>query len=444
MKIVLPEEVLFILNRLNDSGFDAYVVGGCVRDSIIGRKPSDWDITTNAKPVQVKELFEKTYDTGIQHGTVTAIINGNSYEITTYRVEGEYKDNRRPSSVDFTHSLEKDLSRRDFTSNAIAYNPNKGYMDPFCGRDDIEGRIIRAVGNANQRYKEDALRMLRAVRFSAQLGFTIERSTFDAISQNSSLIKNVSSERIRYELTELILSDNPLDFGLLMDSGLLEFIIPEFAKCFRTEQNNPWHVYNVAEHSLKAVGFAEKDKCLRWTLLLHDIGKAYCRTTDEKGIDHFYGHEKISQYLARKILTRLRFDNATIRKALRLIKHHDINIKPDLKAVRRAIAEIGDDIFDLILKVKEADKRAQNPSKLKDGMKALDIIKDLYNTIKENKDCVSRKDLAINGNDLIELGIRPGKDMGRLLEELFALVLEEPHMNTKQELLNYLKSASDK
>lgn len=434
-RIELPASVNAIISTLNKNNFDAYAVGGCVRDSILGREPVDWDIATSAEPCQVKMLFGKTIDTGIKHGTVTVVIDRQNFEVTTFREDGKYEDNRRPSSVKFTSSIENDLARRDFTVNAIAYHPEIGLVDPFSGVEDINNKVIRTVGNPDERFREDALRMLRAVRFSAQLDFTVEEGTFGSISRNSPLIANISVERIRDELTRMLVSENPERFALLYETGLIGYIMPEFGPCFETMQKNPYHIYSVAEHILKSVSYIEKDKVLRWVMLLHDIGKPYTKTTDEKGIDHFYGHMHESVIIAEKILKRLHFDNRSVSKICRLIELHDLNIRPDHKEVRKAVNRAGDDIFEELLKVAEADKRAQNPEFLMDKLETIDKIRSIYREIKQKGQCVSLKGLDITGDDLIKAGIREGKRIKVVLEKLLEKVLDDPELNKKDRLL---------
>jgi tRNA nucleotidyltransferase (CCA-adding enzyme) len=435
IKLDLPEEAFQIIQVLNKNGHRAHVVGGCVRDSILGRKPGDWDITTSAKPETVKTLFPKTIDTGIKHGTVSVLLKGKRFEVTTYRIDGEYVDNRRPDCIEFTTSIVLDLSRRDFTINAIAYHPLEGLIDPFNGLMDIKNRIIKTVGNACDRFKEDALRMLRAIRFSAQLNFAIESATLEAMKSNNHLIQNISFERIRDELTKILISDHPDKFVLLKDTHLLEHIMPEFCACFETPQKNPYHVYNVAEHILKAVANIENEEVLRWIMLLHDIGKTITRTTDEMGIDHFYGHEEESVRISGKILRKLKFNKKSIDIILRLIKHHDRVIEPNVKAVRRAVSVVGKDIFEDLLKVKKADNQAQNPEFCQDRLKNLERIKNIFQNIKEKQECLGIKDLEINGHDLIALGYRQGKEIGIVLNRLLQTVLENPDMNSKDRLI---------
>ena len=432
---VLPGYVEGILKRLGHNGFEAYIVGGCVRDCIMGRTPADWDIATAATPQQVKELFEKTYDTGLKHGTVTVAAGDRSCEVTTFRVDGVYKDARHPSKVEFTASLEADLSRRDFTMNAIAYRPGREYIDPFGGIPDIGRKLIRTVGSAGDRFREDALRMLRAVRFSAQLDFSTEDETARAIKANGSLICGISAERVREELTRILVSKNPMKFALLRETGLLGHIMPEFERCFDTPQNHPYHIYDVAIHSLHAVSAIESDMCLRWAMLLHDIGKPVTRTTDSKGVDHFYGHPAKSEALAGAILRRLRFDNRSIDRILKLVRLHDREIAPAYRAVARAVCAVGGDIFEDLLKVKAADKTAQSPDHREEGLNAVGEIRRIYLDMMEDGRCLSLKDLAVDGDDLIGIGLPKGREIGRVLKQLLERVIDEPGLNRKDRLL---------
>lgn len=437
--IRIPGEVRQVLEILNNNGYEAYIVGGCVRDCILSKNPNDWDIATNARPREIKALFEKTIDTGIKHGTVTVLINSWSCEVTTYRIDGEYADSRRPESVGFTSSLTDDLSRRDFSINAIAYHPGEGFIDPFGGMNDIEKRIIRAVGEAGKRFQEDALRMLRAVRFSAQLDFTVDSRVMQSIKDNSHLIQNMSHERVRDELTKILVSGHPMKFILLRDANILQYVLPEFEVCFHTVQNHPYHVYNVAIHTLYAVSNIENDRILRWTMLLHDTGKPLTKTTDGNNVDHFYGHPEKSVQLAEAVLRRLRFDNKSVSRILRLIKFHDRNITPTFKSVRKAVAAVGDDIFLDLIKVQAADKKAQNPEYLKDRVDKLNQIKDIYLYIKEKNECLGLKDLAVNGDDLIGLGFMQGKEIRVILDRLLDMVIENPQLNNREKLMEISK-----
>ena len=290
MKLTIPSNAEKILHILEENGYEAYVVGGCVRDSILGRTPDDWDITTSASPEQVKELFHRTVDTGLQHGTVTVLMDKEGYEVTTYRVDGDYEDGRHPKQVMFTSSLEEDLKRRDFTINAMAYHPVRGLVDLFHGMEDMQAKIIRCVGDPMERFHEDALRILRAVRFSAQLGFTIEKETKNGIRVLAPNLKCVSAERIQTELVKLLVSPHPDYLRVAYETGITKEFLPEFDRCMETEQNTPHHCYTVGEHILHSLMLVRPDKVLRLTMLLHDIAKPVMRKTDENGRDHFKMH----------------------------------------------------------------------------------------------------------------------------------------------------------
>ena len=350
MRIQVPEDVKYILEKLNNAGYEAYAVGGCVRDSILGRTPDDWDITTSAKPEETKALFPKTIDTGIQHGTVTVMRNHVGYEVTTYRIDGEYEDSRHPKEVIFTADLLEDLKRRDFTNNAMAYNhrieeavgeesPKSGLVDAFGGIEDMENKIIRCVGNPIHRFEEDALRMMRAVRFSAQLGYEIEEETAEAIKKLANNLKNISAERIQVELVKLLVSNHPDYLRKAYELGMTKVFFPEFDKAMEMEQNNPHHLYTVGEHMLQCLKHVRADKVLRLTMILHDIAKPETLQVGEDGVDHFYGHPLKGEEMARGILRRLRFDNDTIGKVCKLVKYHDqkLYFSKDILEVRVAI-----------------------------------------------------------------------------------------------------------
>lgn len=438
IKIKLPQQVAYIIKSLEQNGYEAFAVGGCIRDSIIGRKPQDWDIATSAKPENVKAVFDKTIDTGLIHGTVTVMVERSPYEVTTYRTEGKYLNNRKPEKVAFIDSIEEDLSRRDFTINSMAYNDIKGLIDPYHGLLDIEKKVIKAVGNPEQRFEEDALRMLRAIRFSAQLGYDIAPPTFRAIVTKSHLIRNISAERIRDELSKTLLSD-PFAFIKLHEGELLKHIMPELDSCFFVEQNNPYHMYNVAMHSLNSAASIAKEPALRWAMLLHDIGKADTISIDEKGINHFYNHSRVSVQKAEKIMKRLRFDNLAINRIKSLILHHDREVADGEKGVRKAIADIGPDLFRDWLLVKEADIRAQHPDKTSERLAKLDRVRAIYEKIIAEKQCLTIKDLAVNGNDLTAIGFKPDKELGRVLKALLEKVLEQPELNSRDTLLGLAK-----
>ena len=444
MILEIPKNAETILHILEDAGYEAYVVGGCVRDSILGRKPDDWDITTSAKPEQVKELFHRTVDTGLQHGTVTVLMEKEGYEVTTYRVDGEYEDGRHPKEVTFTASLEEDLKRRDFTINAMAYNPSGGLVDLFGGLEDIDRKIIRCVGDPLERFTEDALRIMRAVRFSAQLGFSIEEETRKALKVLAPNLKHVSAERIQVELVKLLMSPHPDYLRVAYEAGITAEFLPEFDACMETPQNTPHHCYTVGEHILYSLCYVRADKVLRITMLLHDIGKPVVRKTDENGRDHFKTHGNAGEKMASQILRRLKFDNDTIRKVTRLVKWHDDRPEGTLKSVRRAVNRIGEDLFPLYLEVQQADMLAQSLYRRNEKQARLDSVRDAYRQIIEEKQCVSLKTLAVTGRDLIENGYRPGKEIGEKLEKLLNLVLEDPEKNQKEILLEIIRKDQEK
>jgi len=435
MELRIPEKAEIILHTLEEAGYEAYVVGGCVRDSILGRSPDDWDITTSAKPEEVKALFRRTVDTGLIHGTVTVMLDKEGFEVTTYRVDGEYEDGRHPKEVSFTASLEEDLKRRDFTINAMAYNPKRGLVDLFGGVQDMENRIIRCVGNPLERFTEDALRILRAVRFSAQLGFSIEGETLKAISVLAPNLKYVSAERIQVELLKLLVSPHPDYLRTAYEAGITKEILPEFDRCMETEQNTPHHCYNVGEHTLQSLLNIRADKVLRLTMLLHDFGKPVVKRTDEDGRDHFKTHGPEGEKMAVSILRRLKMDNDTIRKVRSLIKWHDYRPKGEAVSVRKAISLIGEELFPLYLEVQKADILAQSAYRREEKLARLTAVSALYEEILDRGQCISLKTMALTGRDLIDAGYTPGKELGEILEKLLVHVLENPEDNKKEILL---------
>lgn len=435
MELRIPEKAKIILHTLEEAGYEAYVVGGCVRDSILGRSPDDWDITTSAKPEEVKTLFRRTVDTGLIHGTVTVMLDKEGFEVTTYRVDGEYEDGRHPKEVSFTASLEEDLKRRDFTINAMAYNPKRGLVDLFGGIQDMENRIIRCVGNPLERFTEDALRILRAVRFSAQLGFSIEGETLKAISVLAPNLKYVSAERIQVELLKLLVSPHPDYLRTAYEAGITKEILPEFDRCMETEQNTPHHCYNVGEHTLQSLLNIRADKVLRLTMLLHDFGKPVVKRTDENGRDHFKTHGPEGEKMAVSILRRLKMDNDTIRKVRSLIKWHDYRPKGEAVSVRKAASLIGEELFPLYLEVQKADILAQSTYRREEKLARLNAVSAFYEEILDRGQCISLKTMALTGRDLIDAGYAPGKELGEILEKLLSHVLENPEDNKKEILL---------
>ncbi len=441
MKIELPEKAKYIIDTITQAGYEAYIVGGCVRDAILGREPQDWDITTSARPEQVKELFRRTIDTGIQHGTVTVMLDKEGFEVTTYRIDGKYEDSRHPKEVTFTPNLVEDLKRRDFTINAMAYNEETGLIDIFGGIQDMQQKMIRCVGDARARFGEDALRMMRAIRFSAQLGYTIEEETKEAISELAPNLKNISAERIQVELVKLLVSPNPHYLRVAYETGVTAVILPEFDKAMKTPQKHPHHQYNVGEHTLHSLQAVGADKILRLSMLFHDIGKPDTLTVDEKGITHFHTHAAVGEDITKAILKRLKFDNDTVDTVSKVVRFHDYGngVDPDMRIVRRAIHKVGEDIFPLLFPVKYADLMAQSEYMRQEKLDRLEKWKMLYRQIVEQSQCVSLKTMAVTGKDLIAEGMKPGKRMGTLLNTLLELVLENPQNNTKEFLLTEAK-----
>lgn len=440
--INIPPTPKLIIDNLYENGYEAFVVGGCVRDSLLRLTPNDWDICTSAKPEKVINVFKGKYnivETGLKHGTVTLIDeNKESYEITTYRVDGEYENNRRPVEVEFTSSLELDLSRRDFTINAMAYNDNVGLVDYFDGVSDIQDKIIRCVGNAYIRFNEDALRILRAYRFMAKLkGFKIDENVLISSKVLASLLENISVERIREEFNKILL-EGPDTINLLYKQNILDYILPEAKSMKMCFQNNPYHIMDVWDHTITALLHSKKDLGIRLSVLLHDIGKPKCRSTDENGIDHFYMHNKASRDIANTALKRLKYDNKTINKVLALVEYHD-SIFTSSKSIKKMLNKIGEDNFNDLLEVKYADICAKNPIYKDKKLNDLDSIKEKFKNILIENQCFSIKGLNISGSDLISLGMKPGKKIGETLEKLLDLVIDDESLNTKKKLINIVK-----
>jgi tRNA nucleotidyltransferase (CCA-adding enzyme) len=443
MTIKLPQNVKRIIEKLNANGYEGYAVGGCVRDAILGRNPEDWDITTSATPQEVKQLFKRTFDTGSAHGTVSVLIGSGEerdiFEVTTYRIDGEYKDSRHPAEVEFTRSLAEDLKRRDFTMNALAYNDEKGLVDIFGGQEDIENEIIRAVGVANERFEEDALRILRGIRFSAQLGFKIEECTQLGMKALASNLANISAERIQVELIKLLVSSHPEKIREAYELGITKVILPEFDVMMQTEQETPHHKANVGEHTILALENIRADKVLRLTMLFHDFGKPLYKTIDENGVAHFKKHALASFELSKSILRRLKFDNDTIDKVSHLVYYHDYRMPATKTSVRRAVNKIGIDLFPLYLEVRKADVLSQSEYQREEKLKDIETIKRIFEEIVADNECVQMKDLAINGKDLIALGVTQGKEIGKILKELLEVVLDNPEENEREKLLNRVR-----
>ncbi len=444
MKMSLPDNVINILSRLVSGGFSAYVAGGAVRDMLMNHTPHDYDIATSATPQEVKRIFPRTADTGIQHGTVTVIDNKTGYEITTFRHDGRYQDGRHPQNVSFVTNPREDCARRDFTINAMMYHPDEGILDFFGGRRDIEHKIIRCVGEPEKRFREDALRMLRAIRFSAVLSFKIEDKTWRAIKKCAVLIKKVSSERILEEMNKILLSDNPDFVRKLHECGMLQYIMPELERCFGEPQKNKYHVYDVGEHIMQAIKFSQRDLVIRWAALMHDIGKPRCASRDADGIIHFYGHHRESGTIAIDLLHRLRMDNNTIHDITILVENHDVRIEPSQPSVKRMMSRTGAALFEKLLALQTADNMAKNPEHFPEKKARIDSAYHIYREILAERQPYLISHLAVNGRDLIRIGYRPGREIGDTLKKLIDEVIINPVLNNRDYLLKTAKEYRQK
>lgn len=434
--LFIPEKAKVVFELLEKGGYECFLVGGCVRDMLMGKEIHDIDITTNATPDEVKEIFRNfhTLDIGIKHGTVTVMVEGEPIEITTYRKESTYTDGRHPDSVSFSRHISDDLSRRDFTSNAIAYSETKGIVDPFGGIADIEKKILRCVGDPTERFKEDSLRILRGLRFSSTLGFTIEKETAKAMYSCRELISIVSPERIFTELSKLICGKNAGEI-ISRYSDILATTLPEIKDMKGFQQHNFHHIYDVLNHTAKVVDSVYPAVDLRFAALFHDCGKPDCFSLDEKGVGHFYSHASISAHKANEALTRLRCDTATREKVVKLVKIHDTPIEPDSKTVKKKLQKYGEEIFFDLIKLQRADNMGLSPEFLY-RQETYDKLEEIARQIIEENQCFSLKDLAVNGKDMITLGLK-GKDIGFALDELLKAVIEERCQNDRESLLSY-------
>ncbi len=431
----IPEYALEAIKIMQTNGYKLYPIGGCVRNHLMGIEPDDYDMTTDALPTQTLNAFSSytTFDAGIKHGTVSVVIDKKVIEITTHRVDLGYADNRHPDSVAFTRKLTEDLGRRDFTMNAIAYDPETTeFIDPYNGIKDINNSLIRAVGNAEVRFNEDALRILRALRFASVLGFDIEAETDKAIHRCKELLKNVSVERIYTEFTKLLCGKNVRKVLRDYADVVCEFI-PEIAPTIGFDQQNPHHCYDIYEHTLVTVESIEPDPILRWAMLLHDLGKPGTFFTDEKG-GHFFGHYKNSADIARTVLTRLKASNATVNKVTELVYHHDSVIPETPKSVKRLLMKLGYDAAHELFKVNRADAKGQASHQLSERLLHIDKLEEIANTVIDEDQCFSIKALNINGNDIIALGIPKGKRIGDILATLLDEVIGGELDNTKDAL----------
>lgn len=436
MDINIPENIQKVLDRLSEKGFEAFIVGGCVRDSLLGVTPKDYDVTTNALPEDIVSCFEgdfKVIPTGIQHGTVTVVTDGENVEVTTYRVDGSYSDHRRPDSVSFTGVLEEDLARRDFTINAMAYSHDKGVIDPYGGQRDLFTHRIRCVGSPDERFTEDALRIMRALRFASALDFHIDRETAEAIHRKKSLLREISAERICTELTGFVMGLTPADIMMGFDDVFCT-VIPEFTKCVGFDQRSRYHIYDVWEHTARSVASSERDREVRLALLFHDIEKPSCFRLDDEGHGHFPNHERKSAETAERVMKRLRFDNQTVKNVCTLIKYHYINPVNDRRVVRHMISAMGIESFIKLTELMKGDSRAKQEFCL-ERVNVLDAMKRTADDIVMKGDCCSLAALAADGRDMEGLGLS-GRDIGAALEKLLDMVMDGDIPNEKAALLS--------
>jgi len=433
----LSKSAVHIIAALNAAGFMAYAVGGCVRDSLLSKPPSDWDIATNATPKQVRACFpsEKTIDTGLKHGTVTVVTGGEATEITTFRIDGEYSDGRRPDDVTFTDSLKADLSRRDFTINALAYHPKHGVIDYFGGGEDLRNRVIRCVGDPDTRFSEDALRILRAVRFSAQLGFAIEDNTLKSMEKLARNLNIVSAERIFSELCKTLKGANAA-FAIERNIRVMTEIIPEITPMIGFCQHSRYHHLDLFSHTITALRHSPCELAVRLAVLLHDIGKPYNFTLDENGEGHFYGHAAKSATLTEERLLQLRCQNELRDRVVYLVKHHGDDIKPERTAVKRALNKMGEGAFRELLAVKRADASARKEPYAVKGITLLDSVISVLDEVLLENEAFTLNRLAVNGKDLILIGFKPGKQLGMALDILLEGVITGVILNEREHLLN--------
>lgn len=433
----LPIYVENVIRRLNECGFECYAVGGCVRDSLLGFSPSDWDLCTNAKPQAVQEVFGDVpcIPTGLPHGTVTLLIDGHPLEITTYRTEGAYSDARHPDEVHFVTSLREDLVRRDFTVNAMAYHPDEGVLDFFNGQDDLRHNVLRCVGVATERLREDPLRILRGLRFASCYGFDIEEETAEALHKERQGLSCVARERVREEVNRLLLGKHVADV-LLRFPDVIGEVIPELCDSVSFEQHNRYHCYPVYEHSVRALEQADPILTVRLALLLHDVGKPRTFSMDENGCGHFYSHAKVSEAMTHEILTRLRYDKKTIERVTALVRYHDVPLECTATCIKRWLNRLGEASFRELLLVKEGDCRAQSPQVIAPRLEELSRLSSLFEQVLQEKPCFSLKDLAVNGKDVLAQGIPAGEKVGQILNALLDQVIEGKLPNERVALLD--------
>ncbi|HIX89886.1 MAG TPA: HD domain-containing protein [Candidatus Agathobaculum pullicola] len=431
--ISLPAHAARAIAQLENAGYETWAVGGCVRDSLRGAAPHDWDLCTAAKPAQMQAVFagERVLETGLKHGTLTILTDAGPLEITTFRADGSYSDGRHPDGVRFVPDVTADLARRDFTVGAMAWHPKRGLCDPFGGRDDLQSGVLRAVGDPDARFQEDALRILRGVRFASQLGFAVETQTAAAMRRQVGQLACVAAERIREELTGMLCGRFVIH-ALRDFPDILTAVLPEFSPMVGCAQQNPYHLYDVWEHSARAVGQVPAEPCLRWAMLLHDCGKPACKTVDENGVGHFYGHPRVSRDIAASLMRRLRFSSEQTTRILLLVEQHDRPLGDSDKLVRRRLVQIGQARFRDLLAIKKGDAVGQGTHP--ENVAALWETERRMNTALAQDACLSLRQLAVNGNDMTALGLR-GPAVGAMLHSLLDAVVDGTLDNTRQALL---------
>ena len=446
LKIEIPSGANEIIHSLQNNGYEAFLVGGCVRDSILKRPIHDYDITTSATPDEMMEIFKdkRIIETGLQHGTITIVIDGEPYEVTTYRIDGNYSDSRRPDKVTFTKSLEEDLKRRDFTINAMAYNDEVGLVDPFNGMEDIKYHKIQCVGKPEDRFSEDALRILRAIRFASQLSFVLEPDTDWNISKMYKNLENISIERINSEFCKIAASS---DFcvQMVLYHEVFSLFIPEIKDMLGFQQNNPYHMYDVWNHTVHAIEYCESDDLVtRLAVFFHDIGKPHCYQDSEDGIRHFKGHGRVSADMTDKIMKRLRFDNDTREKVVQLIYYHDATFEVGEKYIKRWLNKIGEEQFRRLLNVRRADIKAQADINQETRLQKIDNIGYILEEVLQDDECFSLKDLAVNGKDVMDtMLIKSGKEVGYWLNEILTRVIDGRLKNDREDLIYWMTGITD-
>ncbi len=441
--IQLPSNVERILTLLNRAGYKAYVVGGCVRDALLSKTPKDWDVCTSALPDDMERVFHgfRVVETGLKHGTLTVVLDGVPYEITTFRVDGAYTDHRHPDGVTFVTDVREDLARRDFTINAMAYHPAEGLIDAFGGQEDLQHKVIRCVGQSEERFREDALRILRALRFASVYGFTIDEETAKAAHTLKETLNLVAAERIRAELGKLLCGQG---CGAILRAyrDILGQILPQLTPMFDFPQCSPYHRFDVWEHTVRSVENVPTTEALRFTMLLHDAGKPATFTRDEAGIGHFHGHAACSEKIAEEVMTRLRMDKATAQRVILLVKHHDISLSTDSRLLKRRLNQFGEEALRQLIDVQEADQIAKGTCDPEEIRASADALRQALDALLASAPCFTLKDLAVNGRDIAAIGAK-GSAIGDILQHLLSCVMDDTLPNEKEPLLREAERMMD-